>query len=241
MSDKEYRSILDRLNFESSPNSSLSGSTSTISALNYPGVTSTTSASGIGITDQTKQAASFEQKAEIDNYLTKAFSTLHAKADEIGRSAAYLKQSEKKITERLLESQNKIGEVDERLKKADEVLEQLGVSQKKIVDEVQLIRGNAVSALSIFVSFFAFITVSINVFSKAGSLTVGAVLVLLFWSMLVGFNVLIGWQFGTIKNNAMALVVLVFVAILSVFSLVLMYHWAPEAVALPKTILEVPK
>lgn len=63
--------------------------------------------------------------------------------------------------------------------------------QEKLESDVANIKGSAISALSIFVSFFAFITVSINVFAKAGSVVSASALVLIFWSLLVGLNLLL--------------------------------------------------
>ncbi|HEK1007157.1 TPA: hypothetical protein SMP92_000394 [Pseudomonas putida] len=100
--------------------------------------------------------------------------------------------------------------------------------QEQLEMDVANIKGNAVAALSIFVSFFAFITVSINVFSKAGSVVSASALVLVFWCLLVGFNIVIGWQFNTLKNTGVAWFLLMLVSCLSVFAVVGMYYFSPE-------------
>ena len=100
--------------------------------------------------------------------------------------------------------------------------------QAKLEDDIANIKGNTVSGLSIFVSFFAFITVSINVFSKAGTIVSALALLLVFWCLLVGFNIVIGWQFNTLKNAGLAWFLLILVSSLSVFAIVGLYYFSPE-------------
>lgn len=119
----------------------------------------------------------------------------------------------------------------ELMRSLEQGLETSALMQNRLESDIANIKGSAVSALSIFVSFFAFITVSINVFSKAGSVVSAAALVLVFWSLLVGFNVIIGWQFGTLKNTGLAWFLLMIVSFLSVLSIVGMFHFSPEVLA----------
>lgn len=108
---------------------------------------------------------------------------------------------------------------------------------KELEGEVANIKGSAISALSIFVSFFAFITVSINVFAKAGSVISASALVLIFWSLLVGFNVVIGWQFNTLKNTGLAWFLLILVSGLSVLAVVGMYYFSPEVLSSTRPVM----
>lgn len=110
--------------------------------------------------------------------------------------------------------------------------------QDRLEADIANIKGNAVAALSIFVSFFAFITVSINVFSKAGSVVSASALVLVFWCLLVGFNVIIGWQFNTLKNTGLAWFLLLLVSCLSVFAVVGMYYFSPELLNSASSVME---
>ncbi|MFK5664422.1 hypothetical protein ACI2OW_00750 [Pseudomonas shirazica] len=176
-----------------------------------------------------------------DEFQKNALLSLQAQAEELGKTATFLKQAEVRISSALADSEKKLTEITNRIDEADESLRQAAETQRKLLEEVQLIKGSAVSALSVFVSFFAFITVSINVFAKAGSFVAGLALVFAFWCMLVGFNVMVGWQFNTLRNNGIAWFLLILVAIGSISSLALMYKFAPDVVVAQKTILEPPK
>ncbi|WP_438282801.1 hypothetical protein [Pseudomonas alabamensis] len=137
----------------------------------------------------------------------------------------------KEGTDMLESSKTLLDEINNGLSKSTEM-------QGRLEADISNIKGSAVSALSIFVSFFAFITVSINVFSKAESVVSAAALLLIFWCLLVGFNVVIGWQFNTLKNTGLAWFLLMFVSVLSVFAVIGMYHFSPEMLKLTKAVIQ---
>ncbi|MFP3369298.1 hypothetical protein [Pseudomonas sp. SIMBA_068] len=97
--------------------------------------------------------------------------------------------------------------------------------QAQLEADIANIKGNAISALSLFVSFFAFITVTINVFGKADSVFSAAVLVTIFWCLLVGFNLIISLQFKVIASSRAAWLGLAFVLTLSVSMILLLYFF----------------
>ena len=204
----------------------------------------TRSAPGDGVGSFAKpliERAAPESKQEVDEFFKDTLISLQAQADDLAKSTMLLKQSEKTASNLLRQSQKQMDELEVRLAEANEALSKSHGVQAKLLDEVQTVKANAVSALAIFVSFFAFITVSINVFAKAGSIVSGAALIVAFWAMLVGFNLLIGWQLNTIKNNLMAFWLLFSVMVISVGALLVMYSFAPNDINAAKMVLEPPK
>ncbi|MEN5141103.1 hypothetical protein [Pseudomonas juntendi] len=188
--------------------------------------------------DQPKDGRASESRVEMDAFLKDSLTALQAKSDDLARNAVFLKQAESTIRQMINQSQSQMQDVESRLAAVNSALNESGRLQAKLVEEVQTVKSSAVSALSIFVSFFAFITVSINVFSKAGNVFSGLALVMAFWSMLVGFNILIGWQLNTLRNNALAFWLLFAVAVLSIGSTIVMYAYAPDEIKSPKAVFE---
>lgn len=154
-------------------------------------------------------------------------------------------KAEQAIAERLAAATQAQVRASKMLAEATKMLESIKVGlnnsaemQNRLALDIGNIKGNAVAALSMFVSFFAFITVSINVFSKAGSAVSAAALVVIFWSLLAGFNIMIGWQFNTLKHNGVAWFALVLVSMASIAAIVVMYYFAPDMLVAAKPVLE---
>ncbi|SMC57999.1 hypothetical protein [Pseudomonas sp. URIL14HWK12:I5] len=175
---------------------------------------------------------------KIDDYMQVAFAQVNAKLDELYKEkATFISQAERKVAKMLRDSTGMMNSIQASLDSARELTEKSIETQIRLQEEVSSIKGNAVSALSIFVSFFAFITVSINVFSKAQNVAAACGLVLVFWCLLIGFNVLIGWQFNTLRHSGIAWFVLVVVLFLSFVSMIAMYHFAPDLVSASKSVM----
>ncbi|WP_338660223.1 hypothetical protein [Pseudomonas bubulae] len=166
---------------------------------------------------------------KIDEYIQVSTAAAAAKINEIfTEKLVFVQQSEKKVSQRLESSEALIASINLSL---ENIKSQTSNSQKlqaELQEEVKYIKGNAISALSVFVSFFAFIAVTINVFSKAESVVSAAVLVLIFWCLLIGFNIMISVQFKVFSNVKIIWFALAFVIFVSIFSIVGLYYFSPE-------------
>lgn len=150
------------------------------------------------------------------------------------RTRQALKDSEEmlKKSQDMLESlTNMMTSIQSSLKASAELSDKSSETQRKLEEEVSSVKGNAVAALSVFVSFFAFITVTINVFSKAESVISASVLVLLFWCMLIGFNFLITIQFKAVRQPWAPWLGIVLVILVSLVSIWGLYIFGPEIIA----------
>lgn len=175
---------------------------------------------------------------KIDDYMQVAFAQINARLDELYKEkATFISQAEKKVAKMLRDSTGMMNSIQTSLESARNLTEKSIETQVRLQEEVSAIKGNAVSALSIFVSFFAFITVSINVFSKAQNVAAACGLVLVFWCLLIGFNILIGWQLNTLRHSGLAWFVLIVVLFLSFVSMIAMYHFAPDLVSVSKSVM----
>lgn len=171
----------------------------------------------------------FNIDRKIDEYVQIAISGSAAKIDALfNEKIVFIQQAERKVTKMLDESTVLMGSITKSLEAAGKVTESSVDLQQKLQDEVGYIKGNAIAALSIFVSFFAFITVSISVFSKAESVISAVGLVLIFWCLLIGFNILISAQFKVFDNVRLIWFSLGFVIFLSVSTMVGLYLYSPE-------------
>lgn len=183
-----------------------------------------------------KFSAANQAQALTSRMLTDATQMLEKATLMLGTITESLRASAE-MQERLDSGLRASAEMQERL---DSGLSTSSAMQKSLEADVANIKGNAVAALSIFVSFFAFITVSINVFSKAGSIISASALILVFWCLLVGFNIVIGWQFNTLRNSGIAWFLLLLVSCLSVIAVVGMYYFSPDALTVTKPVLATP-
>lgn len=166
---------------------------------------------------------------KVDDYIHAAVSNAAAKVDELFQEkVAFMQQSEKKVSQMLEKSTQLVSTITKSLDSVNELTGKSVEMQLELKEEVKYIKGNAISALSIFVSFFAFITVAINVFSKAESVVSAILLVLIFWCLLIGFNVLISVQFKVFQNVKLVWFALGFVIFISVVSIVIMFYFSPE-------------
>lgn len=165
----------------------------------------------------------------LDEYAAQAAAKAAARIELlVNERLVFVEQAQKKVSRMLDESSKLMGSIKTGLERSQELTDRSIETQEKLSDEVASIKANTISALSIFVSFFAFITVTINVFSKASSVISASVLVLVFWCLLVGFNILISLQFkkaSADKSLWFALGVVVLVAFGAIFG---MYIFFPE-------------
>lgn len=166
---------------------------------------------------------------KIDDYIQVSVSAAAAKVNQVfNDKLVFIQQSEKKVSQMLIKSETLMSSITLSLEKVNDLTTNSVKTQAELQEEVKYIKGNAISALSIFVSFFAFITVAINVFSKAESVVSAAVLVLIFWCLLIGFNIMISVQFKVFSNVKLIWLALGFVIFVSIFSIVGLYWFSPE-------------
>lgn len=171
-------------------------------------------------------------RLNFEEIATMATSIAMAKAEQIvAERLAAANQAQIKTAKMLADATNMLNTIKSGLDTSSKM-------QSQLESDVANIKGNAIAALSIFVSFFAFITVSINVFSKAGSAVSAAALVFIFWALLVGFNIMIGWQFNTLRYSGIAWFALILVSSTSMIAIGVMYYVSPEMLAVAKPILE---
>ncbi|MEW2926829.1 hypothetical protein [Pseudomonas juntendi] len=214
-----------------------SSSTSTYSAgTAKPSSSSTATSSGSGKIFENAQSDNGSIK--IEEVSAFAAQVAAARAEQIINERLSAATQAQALTSKMLDETTRMLEESTKLMAGITAgLNSSAKMQAQLETDVANIKGNAVAALSIFVSFFAFITVSINVFSKAGSVVSASALVLVFWCLLVGFNVVIGWQFNTLKNTGVAWFLLMLVSCLSVFAVVGMYYFSPELLSSAKPVM----
>lgn len=168
-------------------------------------------------------------QAALDKYTQAAIVNASNKIEAMfNEKVVFLNQAEKKVSLMLEKSTSLVRTIEVSLEASTALTEQTLNTQAEMRIEISAIKGNAVAALSMFVSFFAFITVSINVFSKAGGIVSASMLIFLFWCLLIGFNVLISLQFNVLKNTGVAWFVLVLVAVVSSGAIAVMYYASPD-------------
>lgn len=164
----------------------------------------------------------------LDRYAQAAMSKMAADLERIySDKLAFIQQAQNKVEASLKKATSLMETIETGLKASSELTKATADTHEEILGHIDTVKGevatvkaNAISALSIFVSFFAFITVSINVFSKASSIISAASLVLVFWCLLVGFNLLIAIQFkavGLTFKSWFALGSIVFLSFIAVF------------------------
>lgn len=174
----------------------------------------------------------FESLSEL------AMANLNHRIEELYRwNQSTISETQNKTIKLLDKSSEVLSESAALLAENKAALEESKKLQEQLATEVGLIKGSAVSALAIFVSFFAFITVSINVFSKATDVFSGAALVAVFWFLLLGFNILIGIQVGAFPSRRLSLL-WVFLSVAFSFGVVaLLYFYHSDGGAIsPITI-----
>jgi len=210
------------------------GSTKGTASFNYDGsATATTSNSSTAGAKTLNDSETAEMgRMSFEEIASMAASVAVAKTEQIvAERLATTSQAEAKTAKMLAEATSMLASIKGGLETSVKM-------QGQLESDIANIKGSAIAALSMFVSFFAFITVSINVFSKAGSAVSAAALVVIFWSLLVGFNVMIGWQFNTLKYTGIAWFALVLTAVVSVVAIGVMYYLAPDMLMVAKPPLE---
>lgn len=166
---------------------------------------------------------------KIDEYIELALGTVTKRVDALYRERMVLiTQSERKLATMIGESTKHLESLEKQLSTVTELTNRSADTQSDLQEEVKYIKGNAISALAIFVSFFAFITITLNVFSKAGSVVSAAILVLIFWCLLIGFNLIIAIQFKVLANSKVIWACLGGVIFLSISSILALYYFSPE-------------
>lgn len=180
-------------------------------------------------TTQDPSALSGDVGKKIDDYLELALATVSKRVDALYRERMVLiTQSERKLANMIGESTKHLESLEKQLTTITDLTNKSADTQSELQEEVKYIKGNAISALAIFVSFFAFITITLNVFSKAGSVVSAAVLVLIFWCLLIGFNLIIAIQFKVLSNSKVIWACLGGVIFLSISSILALYYFSPE-------------
>ncbi|MGE8180493.1 hypothetical protein [Pseudomonas mandelii] len=180
-------------------------------------------------TAQDPSSLSGDVGKKIDEYIELALGAVSTRVDTLYRERMVLiTQSEKKLATMIGESTRHLASLEKQLETITKLTDQSADTQSNLQDEVKYIKGNAISALAIFVSFFAFITITLNVFSKAGSVVSAAVLVLIFWCLLIGFNLIIAIQFKVLSNSKVIWACLGGVIFLSISSILALYYFSPE-------------
>lgn len=165
----------------------------------------------------------------VDEYIEVALESVAVKVEALYKERMVLiNQSEKKLTGMINQSTKMLGQLEGQLNAAAALTNESVKTQGELQEEIKYIKGNAISALAIFVSFFAFITVTLNVFSKAGSVVSAAVLVLIFWCLLIGFNLIIAIQFKVLSNSRVIWFSLGGVIFISIAAVVGLYYFSPE-------------
>lgn len=165
----------------------------------------------------------------IDEYIELALGTVSTRVDALYRERMVLiTQSERKLATMIGESTKHLESLERQLNTITELTNKSANTQNELQEEVKYIKGNAISALAIFVSFFAFITITLNVFSKAGSVVSAAILVLIFWCLLIGFNLIIAIQFKVLSSSKVIWACLGGVIFLSISSILALYYFSPE-------------
>lgn len=165
----------------------------------------------------------------IDDYIEISLDSVAAKVDAIYKEKMVLiNQSEKKLAKMINGSTVLLKDLEAKFITVTDLTNRSIEIQDKLESEIRDFKGNVISALAIFVSFFAFITVTLNVFSKAGSVVSAAVLVLIFWCLLIGFNLIIAIQFKVLSNSKVIFVSLGGVILISVLAILGLYYFSPE-------------
>jgi hypothetical protein len=173
--------------------------------------------------------AAGDPRKNIDEYAQLAINGAAAKVEQLfNEKIVFLDQAERKVHKMLSDSTKLMSTINAGLETSRKLTESSLRTQEELQGEVQSIKGSAISALSVFVSFFAFITVAINVFAKAETVVSASVLVLIFWCLLIGFNILISIQFKTIRGGWLSICSLIFVILVSVLSILAMFYFSPE-------------
>ncbi|WP_131679670.1 hypothetical protein [Metapseudomonas furukawaii] len=164
-------------------------------------------------------------KEQLERYAQQAFAKLALEVERMhAEKVVYIEQAQSRVSRNIEHSTNMLKTIQESLDTSTKMVEKSIEAREKLENEISSIKSNAVSALSIFVSFFAFITVSINVFSKAANVASASILVVVFWCLLIGFNILIAMRFkvnGGGRQYWLALLMVVLVSFLSVG----LIHW----------------
>ncbi|WGK92326.1 hypothetical protein [Pseudomonas migulae] len=166
---------------------------------------------------------------QVDDYIEVALDTVATKVDAIYKEKMVLiNQAEKKLAGMINNSTTLLKDLEAKLTTVTELTNRSIDIQNTLQEEIKYIKGNAISALAIFVSFFAFITVTLNVFSKAGSVVSAAILVLIFWCLLIGFNLIIAIQFKVFAGSKVIWCSLGAVILVSVLAVLGLYYFSPE-------------
>ncbi len=197
----------------------------------------TSSSSSTDFIEIQKSGNALDIKATLEAYAQAAMAKLAADVEkQYADRLAFIDQAQKKAEENLQKATNMLTSIDTGLKASSKLTEATTKTHEEILshvdkvkDEVATVKANAISALSIFVSFFAFITVSINVFSKASTIISAVSLVLIFWCLLVGFNILIAIQFKALELNTKAWLGLGTIIALSFFSSFIILAFVPDS------------
>jgi hypothetical protein len=204
-----------------------SSSSSTVSGSINTGPTNTSSSSGFN--PRIEPHTTSDVNKQIEDYIDIALGTVATKVEAIYKEKMVLiNQSEKKLAGMISNSTLLLKDLETKLNTVTALTNRSIEIQNKLEDEIKYIKGNAISALAIFVSFFAFITITLNVFSKAGSVVSAAILVLIFWCLLIGFNLIIAIQFKVFSGSKVIWCSLGGVILVSVLAVLGLYYFSPE-------------
>lgn len=220
-SDKKLAEFLKKFGTTSSSTSSTASGNFTTG----PTKTSTSS----GFNPRVEPRSTTDRNKQIDEYIEVALDTVTTRVEAIYQEKMVLiNQSEKKLSGMINNSTLLLKDLEAKLGTVTELTNRSIDIQNNLQDEIKYIKGNAISALAIFVSFFAFITVTLNVFSKAGSVVSAAILVLIFWCLLIGFNLIIAVQFKVFNGSRIIWFSLGGVILVSVLAVLGLYYFSPE-------------
>lgn len=226
--DRKGRSAFDiALEIIKKQGSISSSSSSTVSGNIYTNPNNTSSSSGFNARVEPHSVSDVNK--QVDDYIEVALDAVASKVDAIYKEKMVLiNQSEKKLAKMIGDSTALLTDLEAKLNTVTELTNRSIEIQDNLQEEIKYIKGNAISALAIFVSFFAFITVTLNVFSKAGSVVSAAILVLIFWCLLIGFNLIIAVQFKVFSGSKVIWFSLGGVILVSVLSVLALYYFSPE-------------
>lgn len=230
MTDKNSkgRSVFDALSENlKKQESTSSSSSSTISGSIYTHQNNTSSSSVFN--DRVEPQSSADINQRIEDYIEISLGSVVGKVDALYKEKMVLiNQSEKKLTGLINSSTTLLKDLEAKFTTVSNLINKSVETQSALENEIRDFKGNVISALAIFVSFFAFITVTLNVFSKAGSVVSAAILVLIFWCLLIGFNLIIAIQFKVLSDSKAVFFSLGGVILISILAVLGLYYFSPE-------------
>lgn len=167
-------------------------------------------------------------EAMLERYADRAFARLVADVERRHADKfVYIEQAQGKVARQIDQSEKMLKSLETGLEMSTGLIDKAIKDQRDFESEISSVKANAITALSIFVSFFAFITVSINVFSKAANVVSAMVLLTVFWCLLMGFNLLIAMRFKANGGGRAYWIALVLVVLVSFASIAFAGYVSP--------------